>query len=395
MTTNDSFVHVHVLWGASSALTNAGQSGGQKTVRFNGSERARMSSQALKRPTRIAFGASLAGTQRAVRSRDYWRHASDRLVAEHGWDRDAAIGACEMLHQVIGGGDGDGALFLRGDALEHCVALAIEHADAIEAATEPAALEGKPTTAQKAAHKEAVTAAKAARKSLKKSFMSLLDAEDNIDIAFNGRMVASVKSANVDAAVTVADSLGVGVYRPSIDYFSAIEDLPHDDRDGAESAMIGERERGSALYYRYALVNRRQLGANLPKVPAGELGDHLVHWVRNFVEATPVSQRTSTGTNAWPVAVMIEVKDSSKGNLYVKAYSKPVSPRNDEDDADENIAAIDRMTGAWANLTGAYESGVAVRLLAPGYDHSPTAPVEAVDTYDSLMAWLRSALEGA
>ena len=78
--------------------------------------------------------------------------------------------------------------------------------------------------------------------------------KDGADIALFGRMVASDPSLTVEGAAMFSHALSTHKADNDIDFFSAVDDAKPKEQD-AGAGMIGTLEFTSAVYYRYAALN--------------------------------------------------------------------------------------------------------------------------------------------
>jgi CRISPR system Cascade subunit CasC len=73
----------------------------------------------------------------------------------------------------------------------------------------------------------------------------IIKADNNIDVALVGRMVADDAELNVDAAVQVAHALSVQAVEQEFDYFTAVDDF-QESKQEIGAGMIGTIEFNSS-----------------------------------------------------------------------------------------------------------------------------------------------------
>jgi len=167
---------------------------------------------------------------------------------------------------------------------------------------------------------------------------ALCPAQDGLDIALFGRMVAKAATMNVEAAASFAHALSTHEANNDMDFFTALDDL----KDEPGSAHMGSLEYNSATYYRYISLDLGQLYANLfDAAPCdAEHIKHLVDAVEVFTKALylavpPARQKTLSGASFWDYAHIL----FRKGQCLQVSFEKPVRP--DEGYLEPSIAALE------------------------------------------------------
>lgn len=296
------FVDIHVLQTVPSSNINRDDTGRPKTAYFGGTTRARVSSQAWKRATRKDFDTYLDRSELALRTRRIIGELVDRLQAiDASLGQDEAIALAKAVMEAAGikfkparakkpakGEEPEPSdpfdlseylLFVSNQQLDRLADLAL------------AARGDKPDKA----------AAKAA-----------LQAENGIEVALFGRMVADDAAINVDAAVQVAHALSTHPVEAEFDYYTAVDDKNVDDADPS-AGMIGVIEFNSSTLYRYATVNVAQLGKNLGDgVVAGKAAEAFV---RSFIMSMPTGKQNTFANGTLPEAVVVQIRDRRPINL--------------------------------------------------------------------------------
>ncbi|MBA5727906.1 type I-E CRISPR-associated protein Cas7/Cse4/CasC [Bombella mellum] len=236
------FVQFHVLTTYGPSNPNRDDMGKPKQVEMGGEVRLRHSSQSVKRALR----------ESTFFSQDLTDHMGKRTKRLHG------------------------------DLVQHLLGKGVVEKDALEAADTVAAIFGKLEPVEKGSDAKIATtlafispeerrlaeelAEKAAAgeklpkdKGLKK--LVLRRADGAVDVAMFGRMLASDTDFNRDAAVQVAHAFTTHRSISQEDWFSAVDDLNRDDKQGA--AHIGESAFGTGVFYQYVCVNVDLLVDNL------------------------------------------------------------------------------------------------------------------------------------
>lgn len=333
-------LHVYALWPAIAASVNRTEQGRQKTTLYGGVPRARWSSQSQKARTREAFAAGLDATAPLTRR---WDLIGDALVAR-GVDPVWAQAAAQLSWELATGGDSGLALVAEGFA-DRVAEAAIEHEGALrdEYTLGLSDNDGDDTDPDVAVLREGLRQRKsevesrlgkgpkrtggdreakdAHKRALNMFVAALLECKANVDIAVNGRMVAQHPRFNVTPAVQVSHAISVeGWHESNVDYFTAYDRLGSRSESGTDSAMIGTRPNGTALYYRYANFNTEQAAFNLSADPADMTG-HALDWARAFLSAIPISYQSSTGTGTPPIFAGLVVSPQATANVAPFCHS--------------------------------------------------------------------------
>lgn len=231
------FAQFHILTFYGPSNLNRDDLGRPKSVVLGGTERLRISSQAIKRAARTstAFATSLAG-RLGERTKRLGDQISEHLLG---------IGADEKrateIAREIGGEFGK----LEDDPK-------------------------KPTRLRQLAfiwpeEKAAAFAAAEARLRGEEVKLDLLrPVGTGVDVAMFGRMLADVPQFNREAAVQVSHATTTHRALVEDDYFTAVDDLQQaEDPEGEGAAHVGEAGFGSGLFYNYVCADLDLLIENL------------------------------------------------------------------------------------------------------------------------------------
>ncbi|WP_322761114.1 type I-E CRISPR-associated protein Cas7/Cse4/CasC [Frankia sp. Cr2] len=303
------YIDVHILQTVPPANLNRDDQGNPKEAYFGGVRRSRVSSQAWKRATRMAFAGRLPEEKLATRTKKIASQLTERLEARTDLDPAAAAriaGALLLATLDIRAGKkaGDTAylLFYGRQQLEEIVNLVVDQLD------ELAVLDDVDLAA---AVKEFPVREK-------------LGAGHPMDVALFGRMVAEIPSLNVDAATQVAHALSTHATELEFDYYTAVDDENAKEETGA--GMIGTIGFNSATLYRYATVSLHQLTANLGEDTAAAF-DAVELFLHSFARSAPSGYGNSFAHRTLPSLVAVVVRRDQPVNL-VSAFENPVRARN-------------------------------------------------------------------
>ena len=310
-------IDIHVLQSIPPSNVNRDDTGSPKTAVFGGVRRARVSSQAWKRATRVAFDGLLDRSELGVRTKRVVEVVADRIAELRPDLSDGATALAEAIvtatgiklekvTRTTGTGQEDNQeakylVFLSDLQVSQLAKKAIELAPGGDAAEIKAlkSAEGK----------------------------KLLDTGHSVDLALFGRMVADVSDLNVDASAQVAHAISVHQVDNEYDYFTAVDDVKNQSEDeDAGAGMIGTVEFNSSTLYRYATVDvdglRKNLGDDLATRRAVEA------FVRAFVESMPTGKQNTFANRTLPDTVLVVARDQQPVNL-VGAFEDPVVREGD------------------------------------------------------------------
>ncbi|NOT18397.1 MAG: type I-E CRISPR-associated protein Cas7/Cse4/CasC [Sulfuriferula sp.] len=257
-------IEFHILQSFPVTCLNRDDVGAPKTAIVGGVQRARVSSQAWKRPVRLAmhdFGAKLGVRTKHVAS------TIAQACSDAGATEEQASACGEMI-----------ATYLSKDTL---LFFTLTEAQAFaEYAKE------QDFDAKKLKDKEAHKVAKKA----------LNPAIDGVDIALFGRMVAQAAELNVEAAASFSHAISTHKVSNEVEFFTALDDLATEPG----SAHMGSLEFNSATYYRYISLDLGQLCQTLAGQDIAEAVEQFTKAL--FVAVPTARQTTQSGASPWEFA---------------------------------------------------------------------------------------------
>lgn len=131
---------------------------------------------------------------------------------------------------------------------------------------------------------------------IKKSSGSKIDA---VDIALFGRMVAQAAEMNVEAATSFSHAISTHKVSNEVEFFTALDDCQSEP--GA--AHMGSLEFNSATYYRYVSLDLGQLSQTLA---GNNVPEAVVCFVKALFLALPAArQSTQSGASPWEFAKVL------------------------------------------------------------------------------------------
>jgi CRISPR system Cascade subunit CasC len=165
-------------------------------------------------------------------------------------------------------------------------------------------------------------------------------------------MLAEQPVLNMDAACHVAHAISTNRTAMEFDYFTAVDDLQPEQDTGA--GMIGTTMFNSSCFYRYAVIDMRQLLGNLPDEAGGrDLASAAVRgFIRGSIEAIPSGKQASTAVYTPPSFVMTVVRpEGGMPMSLANAFEAPVQPGRERGLVAESVRALDSH---WGDLTAMY-----------------------------------------
>jgi len=148
---------------------------------------------------------------------------------------------------------------------------------------------------------------------------------DAVDIALFGRMVTSSAFQNVEASVQVAHAISTHGVVPEVDYYTAVDDKQPEEETGA--GFIGEAQFASAVFYKYFSLDWEAFQENLGD---GGLPERALRaFLETAAHAVPTGKRNSYANNNLPDAILVEVKRKNVATSYVNAFLQPAGRYTD------------------------------------------------------------------
>ncbi|HEY0929905.1 MAG TPA: type I-E CRISPR-associated protein Cas7/Cse4/CasC [Gemmatimonas sp.] len=323
------FLQMHVLTAYPTANLNRDDTGRPKTVEYGGAQRIRISSQSLKRAWRTSpvFDTRLKGHM-GKRTQRLGEEVLKHLVAG-GMDTDKALEGARSIAQVFGKLDEDKG---KEQALIRQLAFVSPTERVRAMAMADRLLAGEDFTVAPAD--------------------LLMQVDTAADIAMFGRMLADEPGFNRDAAVQVAHAFTTHAGVTEDDYYVAVDDLQHREKDeSVGTSFIGVQEFGAGLFYIYVCVDVDLLVSNLDG-STGVARDALQALVEAASTVAPRGKQASFASRARASFVMLE-RGTQQPRSLAAAFLKPVSGTEVLGVSSERLSALcghfDQAYGACAD----------------------------------------------
>lgn len=306
MTTTRLYIDVHILQSVPPSNLNRDDSGTPKQAVFGGAKRARVSSQAWKRATRLAYAEEVPEADRATRTKRISELLAARLRNVEGLPATQADRLAGALATALGVAKSS----KKEDQSAYLLFFGKRQLDGIVGL-----LDGRAQQLAELDDKELEEEIK------KLPVAEQLSSGHPAEVALFGRMVADLPSLNVDASVQVAHAISTHAVQTEFDYYTAVDDENIED---SGAGMIGTVEFNSATLYRYATLGVHQLHENLSDVAA--TADTTARFLDTFTRSIPSGHQNSFAHRTLPHLVLVTLRTDQPVNL-VSAYERPIQSR--------------------------------------------------------------------
>lgn len=305
-------IELHILQSFPVSCLNRDDVGAPKTAVFGGVQRARLSSQSLKRAIREYAQDNLPNARFGGERTKLIIQPLVEALKRHGVSDDKA--ALEHATNIA-------------DKLAKLDAKAKDEDAKVGTLTFLAPSEIDSIGQQVAELLKTEPKSKEYEKSLDK-FCKKAGLLDGADIAIFGRMVASLPSLTLEGAAMFSHALSTHRSDNDLDFYSAVDDRkPKGDDAGA--GMIGTLEFSSAVYYRYAALNLDLLADedHLARLSVAERRQVVDAFIRATLMAVPGARKNSMNANTLPGYVLGTFKTAGQPVQLINAFENPIRPK--------------------------------------------------------------------
>jgi CRISPR system Cascade subunit CasC len=291
-------IEFHIVQSFPVSSLNRDETGSPKTAIVGGIERARVSSQAWKRPVREAL--SNFDINLGVRTKKV-----DHLIKELLLVRGLTDSAANKISKDISGKiTKESLIFVNEAEIESIVSL----------------LESVDYKFNLVKEKDIAKAVGSTPPTLKA-----------IDIALFGRMVAKINTMNIEGAASFSHAISTHKVSNETDFFSALDDFsaePFLDKE-KEAAHIGYNEFNSSTYYRYISLDLGTFAHNMfgdQEIDFSVIEQAVSAFTKALFIATPLSRKNSYAAySSWDFAKVF----IRKGQNLQLSFDKPITLEQD------------------------------------------------------------------
>lgn len=150
-----------------------------------------------------------------------------------------------------------------------------------------------------------------------------------LDIALFGRMAATKSFSTIEAAMQVSHAISTHKVKLENDFFTAVDDLIEEREGESGSGHLGDFEFNSSCYYEYFNIDVDKVFSNLKNVEnKDEIYNIFEPLIKTICLENPKGKQTSYAASVYPSLVMVEVKDIKIPVNYSNAFITPI--KNDE-----------------------------------------------------------------
>lgn len=312
-------ISIHMIKNMPYSNPNRDEVGAPKIGRFGNVERARISSQCLKRSWRTSEILKEELGERALGIR------TKKLPDLVGAELEKRGISAEMIEAVktklTGFGNKDGKE-AKDEKLETSQIVFYTPEDIQAVADEMEARLSK------------VKDAKEIKKWDAKEIQSFMKENNKrgvtLDMALFGRMVTSDAFADVEASMQVAHAMGTNKAYVESDFFTAVDDLIASSEEKG-SSHLGTADYTSSCYYIYATIDTGRLRENLGSdKEADEIIKKAVPvLIKIMAETSPTGKTSSTAPQVLPSAILVECKNTNTPVSYANAFETPIEPNEE------------------------------------------------------------------
>lgn len=303
------FIDVHILQTVSPSCINRDETGSPKTATFGGVNRHRVSSQAWKRATRVAFNRDLPAEYIGTRTKKIVE-----LVVKKVMDKDNELQEDKIIEIVSKVFSTAGIKVSKPKAKKGEEHLKFEEATYLYFISKE--------QIEKIAN-FVITKLESGSKITKNEVKAILKADNSIDLSLFGRMVAEDPDLNVDASCQVAHAISTHAVAPEFDYFTAVDDekASAEEEKSSGAGMIGTVEFISSCLYRYATINTELLRENLGNVADAKVA--VEAFIKAFALSMPTGKANTFANHNLPAVVLVALREDMPVSLAA-AFEKAV-----------------------------------------------------------------------
>ena len=372
MTTDNKkhYMNIHILQVLPLSNLNRDDVGSPKTVLYGDATRARLSSQALKRASRIHFE-TVSVADRTFRSGD--SHAQEALqTVDAIATKNGKTLTLEQRKAVLSYLQAEvKKLYAKADKTEEKAKEktkssknkpAKESSEASESESEATPTntkeDEKGNTMVWLAEEEirvlaekcynAIVAEVASDNNTPGSFIGTTT--KSLTIAGFGRMFANAPGVQTDAAVQVAHAFTTHESCIELDYYVAADDLRKKIKGDSGAGFLSIAEYTSGVFYRYFNIDRTQLAVNWADMNAKDAPERLKEWYTSLIMQLPTGKNNATASHGFPVYILAQ--ESSQPLSYATAFEKPVQSANMSGFTEPSVARLEEYMKKSAKVAG-------------------------------------------
>lgn len=317
------FLNVHILQTIPFGNLNRDDAGSPKSVIYGGTNRARLSSQSLKRAARSHFEAvSIADmTTRTKFAGQHLANLVDKMIKDKGIElsdvmSDKVKKLC--LSEI--------KKLTHKDKKANSQDEKDKHDAKKESGEEPA------DTLVWLAEHEIITLATKIVNDVSSDSSNVdysgwvQSSTSSLTIASFGRMFAAAPDVQTEAAIQVAHAFTTHAAVTEVDYFTAVDDMREGFLNDKGSGHLDLAEFTSGVFYRYFNIDRTQLKENWSDIAQKDAHDRLIELFTSMALSLPSGKTNATAPHTLPNYILLE--ESAYPVSYADAFESSISEQN-------------------------------------------------------------------
>ncbi|MCB0714155.1 MAG: type I-E CRISPR-associated protein Cas7/Cse4/CasC [Ignavibacteriae bacterium] len=375
---------LHSLTSHAPANLNRDDMGRPKSARFGGADRARISSQAIKRSIRTSnYLSERLGKKLSTRSRQIPHIILERIAPQLDGDTKKLKllnEACEAFASVLGKLDSKRTKQTEKIHTSQIVFLTEgEIARAVGYISEIVNGEAPSKAIKKIANEGAAAIG-----------LNRVPA-DGVDMALFGRMTTDDANTftGVDASMQVAHAISTHAVMPETDWFTAVDDFTSGDEERG-SGHIGEVEFNSACFYKYFSCNLPLLIRNMSGARS-EAVEALASVLDAACRVTPSGKQNTFASHSMADTALVVLRDQRIPVSLANAFERPVSSEDGY-----LSSSRERLVKHYSDLVGSYNLNDKAALFCSDSEAREELKkilpehVTVVSSLGDLFSWMRT-----
>lgn len=361
---NGEILTLNVLRAMGVSCANRDEAGTPKTVNLGGTQRARWSSQSVKRAMRTACreNPELSKYFRGLRTMQIEEEVAKRLI-NNGMSEADAITYSQDMGEVLRGGKTHKDKPKKDKTIDVTKvdskdkSLANEFVEEVELDKKPALMFLSESELDTLAL-SIIENKKNGEKLTKNNIIKLLGGklpEDGFDIRLFGRMVATLNELSVDGCSCMAHPISTHGQSPEIDFFTAMDDLIS-GKQGA--AYMDNTEFNAPVMYECFVLDIRALFSGYGHFSAEDRKCIITIIIRAFLGAIPTGRRHTMFSDT-PVSYVSALQWKTTPLTLVNAFHKSVVNNG----SGLISASIDALKDYWTKLQRSYGEECSVKQV--------------------------------
>mgnify|MGYP004484900199 CR=1 FL=1 len=314
--TDSLFLTVHVIQSYPCNVLNRDDTGSPKSCTFGGVRRSRVSSQCVKRSSRMEFYKMLPEEEMGIRTKELPKLVSEELAAQgHGdifdiFDADHALEAAGMKLSDK----------TKKPTLKSIYFASAQQCRAFATAMVEIGSKRKPSKKDK----DEVSFEEYSKEEVAKLEQAIME-HPSLDLMFFGRMNAGRPTQNYEACMQFGHEISTHAIVEEFDYFTAVDDAKKTDEGETGSAHLDISGYTSSTMYRYCGIDLAALYKGLKNEERAEdLGLLVSAWIKAFALSVPTGKQNAFAAHTTPAYIYVSINKEAPIS-FANAFEVPVT----------------------------------------------------------------------